>query len=169
MCDEIPMSPASRCLNMSQIHCNIHTGTNLYSRRSVFLQSAWPPAGQGSNKLLIQAEICLDIPPPQGAKRPGGAAEGGARGISKQISAWISRLLLPWPARRPSRLQDRTWPRLYFGASIIVDRMQGPAPALLGPAPARPRPGRAGRGGDHFESNAGGPGGAASPPTDTKV
>ena len=38
-------------------------------------------AGQGSNKRLIQAEICLYIPLPQGAKRPGGAAEGGARGI----------------------------------------------------------------------------------------
>ena len=77
------------------------------------------PAGQGSNKLLIQAEICLDIPPPQGAKRPGGAAEGGAGGISKQISAWMSSLLLPWPAGRPSRLQERTWLRIDCGASMV--------------------------------------------------
>ena len=73
------------------------------------------------NKRLIQAKNLLRNPPwrrlrrrPQGASRPG---EGG---ISKQISAWMSRLLLPWPARRPSRLQERTWPRIYFGASMNI-------------------------------------------------
>ena len=29
----------------------------------------------------------LKIPPPRGAKRPGGAAEGGARGYFQRISA----------------------------------------------------------------------------------
>ena len=82
-----------------------HTGTKVYSWPSAFLQSAWPPRGPGKQQAAHPSRNLLRYPP-------------GAGGISKQISAWMSSVLLPWTAGRPSRLQERTWLRIYFGASV---------------------------------------------------